>query len=325
MTDPTVSVLVPTFKRPDLLHRNLMSCAEALAENKEYFEVVVGDNAASAEVREMVHAFSGDSGIRTRYLGEPTTPNMQENHRRLAEAARGHFLNFVHDDDYLLPSAGSLLLEAIEKSPSPTLPIKNAVHLVDIQGKVRRTDGVGDAGFLSPRQAVHRLVTNSSFIRFPCMLIPKRSYLEIGGFDASLGNLFDLGAWLSLASNFGLFLSGRVTCAFTIHQASETNSMFTTQFLEQIEHLISFHGKNAGLSECEMRKSASAFLWRFTLAGCKRAASTKNWVQLRERISLFSTPPVSEYPCPMQWLPIKWTFLLLFCLSLERKRAREFS
>ncbi len=54
---PLVSVVIPTYRRPELLRR----CLAALAVQDylpEYYEVLVADDAASEETRQLVHGLA---------------------------------------------------------------------------------------------------------------------------------------------------------------------------------------------------------------------------------------------------------------------------
>lgn len=299
---PLVSVLVTTYRRVDLLRRNLECCGEALRGVESSFEVVVGDNAAEPAVEQETNRFHERTGIPIRCLGEPVTGTMQRNQTRVVNAARGEWFQFVHDDDFLLPGAGRTILQSIAENPGAAL-IKHRVAIGSIDGRIRRYEG-GRARRLSPREAVGMLISEASFARFPAILWHRASFLEAGGFDESVDLYEDLEVWLRIAHRHGLRISEGTTAFYTIHEGAATNRMFTRDHLHGLEQLLTQYGANAGFSGTELKQRMGKFLWRFGLAGCLRAIRNKDRVLLRERLGLIDQSGIRSYPCPWQWRPL---------------------
>jgi glycosyltransferase involved in cell wall biosynthesis len=107
MRNPTFSVIVPTYERPELLAKTLQS---VLAQTVEDFECLVVDDASP-------HPAPVPRDPRVRLLrmsenrGEPATRNAG-----LAEA-RGRYVAFVDDDDLFTPERLAIALEALQRAP----------------------------------------------------------------------------------------------------------------------------------------------------------------------------------------------------------------
>ncbi len=89
-----VSVVVPTFNRPDLLR----NCLEALLDQDfpaEAYEVVVADNAAGAETRLLVESFSDP---RLHYIPAAEKPGPAAARNAGWRSARGTLVAFTDDD-----------------------------------------------------------------------------------------------------------------------------------------------------------------------------------------------------------------------------------
>lgn len=95
-----VSVVVPTYRRPQLLAR----CLEALAEqtlSADAYEVIVVDNAGCSETRRTVEADGREceeTGPRVRYLAETARPGPAAARNRGWRAALGEMIAFTDDD-----------------------------------------------------------------------------------------------------------------------------------------------------------------------------------------------------------------------------------
>src|SRR3990170_4968601 len=92
-----VSVVVPTFKRPDLLER----CLDALASqdfSPEDYEIIVADDAASQETRQLVECRARKARPEVRYVPVSGTHGPAAARNQGWRLARGHIIAFTDDD-----------------------------------------------------------------------------------------------------------------------------------------------------------------------------------------------------------------------------------
>jgi glycosyltransferase involved in cell wall biosynthesis len=103
-SQPLVSVLVPTFRRPALLPKALASLHAQTGVDAGMVEVVVVDNcpdgSAAATVGAFIAAHPGDPAVR--YVHEPR-PGISHARNRALAAARGRFVLFLDDDQEATP------------------------------------------------------------------------------------------------------------------------------------------------------------------------------------------------------------------------------
>ena len=123
---PLVSIVIPTFDRPDYLHE---AVASALAQTYPNIEVLIGDNGAPSATRGWDSVLAGDP--RVKYRRNARNLGMSGNFNALADAAQGEFLVAIGDDDRLLPNFVSRLVE--EMRPEVRLAFCNH-HLIDSRG-----------------------------------------------------------------------------------------------------------------------------------------------------------------------------------------------
>lgn len=165
MTTPLVSVVIPTHNRPQFLPRAVES---ALACQGPDVEVIVVPNGPDESWKASLARWKDDSRVRVSPI-ETAHGNVARNHGMTL--ARGKFIRFLDDDDYLLPAAAQQLA-LLEQSGADFC--SGRVENVDDSGQ-----SLGLVGFPETRD-------------FVC------AAASISGFTLPLGNLFRADTLMSL-------------------------------------------------------------------------------------------------------------------------------
>jgi hypothetical protein len=93
-----VSILIPTYKRPDLLRRALLACAAQLGVNFTHVEILVVDNDPEASARPLLEEIKdGWHGPNLLGFNEPR-PGISHARNTAVAMARGRYLVFLDDD-----------------------------------------------------------------------------------------------------------------------------------------------------------------------------------------------------------------------------------
>jgi GT2 family glycosyltransferase len=160
---PRLSIVVPTFRRPDLLAR----CLDALVhQNLDSYEVIVADDAALDSTREQIEALK--ACVPVRYVA--VTGNHGPAAARNAgwRAARGEVVAFTDDDTIPDPGWAAAGLGAFDRDPT----LAAATGRTEVPLPPRPTDYERNESGL----ATAEFITANCFVR--------RSVLEeVGGFD----------------------------------------------------------------------------------------------------------------------------------------------
>ncbi|HUN92744.1 MAG TPA: glycosyltransferase family 2 protein [Burkholderiaceae bacterium] len=106
---PTVSILIPAF-RPEYLD---VCIASALAQTLADTEIVVSDDSHGDDVARVVGKWEDP---RIRYLRNPERGIHGANRDHLLRQARGKYVKFLFDDDYLMPRSVELLVKTAEST-----------------------------------------------------------------------------------------------------------------------------------------------------------------------------------------------------------------
>ena len=84
---------------------------------------------------------------------------------RAVEISTGQWVMQLDDDDYLLPGAGEAMLDAIRRAGPGESVLLFGVQIVDSDGVRRREQRFRRERYLEPKEALRRLLRNSSFVR----------------------------------------------------------------------------------------------------------------------------------------------------------------
>jgi glycosyltransferase involved in cell wall biosynthesis len=130
MFRPQLSIIIPTHNRPHLLPLAVQS---ALNQTYQNIEVVVVDDASSQTTElpedsrlQVIRLEQGVGGAGARNVG--------------TQAARGQWVTYLDDDDYLLPQMAEISLAALEAATAdPPVAVISGIQKVDEHGNVLST------------------------------------------------------------------------------------------------------------------------------------------------------------------------------------------
>lgn len=129
MKEPTVTIVVPAYKRLDYLQEAL---ASALKQTYQDFELILSDDSSSDEIASYA-ASLGDSRIRYRRNAENL--GMAMNNFAAFSEAKGKYIASLHDDDAWDPEFLSTLVAPLEDDDEITVAFCDH-YLMDEQGRL---------------------------------------------------------------------------------------------------------------------------------------------------------------------------------------------
>lgn len=170
---PKVSVVIPTYNRPELLSQAIRS---VLAQTYQDFEVIVVDDGSRGRAGNVVMAFE-DSRIRY-FKNETSLGGGGARNRGIAEA-RGGYVAFLDDDDEWLPEKLRIQVNAFENAPQDVGFCFSGVVkvLIDREEVTQTEDGVCDFSQIA--------LTRFKGFLTSTLVVYKSVLEEVGGFDVS--------------------------------------------------------------------------------------------------------------------------------------------
>lgn len=183
MSNPLLSIIIPTHNRPHLLPRAVQS---ALAQTIADLEVIVVE-ASTAPV-------NLPESSRLRIIRLPADTGIAAARNAGAQSARGRWLTYLDDDDQLLPHMAAVSLEALAQTRLPKpVAVLSGTEIVDESGQLLQTR-------LPPRlpQNLHfslaEIEPEQSFFSKQTLVVERKVLLRIGGYDEAFtyGELTEL-------------------------------------------------------------------------------------------------------------------------------------
>ncbi|HET9602561.1 MAG TPA: glycosyltransferase, partial [Acidimicrobiales bacterium] len=226
MARPLLSITMPTRNRATLFERALASVGHVNASVAGHIEVAVSDGSDDDSTGQVVRRFLVDWPGRHRYVWNRPALAMVENMNRAMELATGEWIQQLHDDDYLLPGAGTVMRDAIRRAGPGERVLVFGAEIVDAAGVRLRSQTFRREQYLEPREALRRLLRNSSFARQPSVVVHRSAFERVGLFDPTVGGAADVDLWVRLFSRYGVRCVPHANSAYTIHEAAATTGMW---------------------------------------------------------------------------------------------------
>jgi glycosyltransferase involved in cell wall biosynthesis len=305
---PPLSIAMPTRNRPVLLERALRSVVRATAPVAEHIEVAVSDGSDDDATGDVVERVLVDRPAGYRYVWNRPALSLVENMNRAVEISTGQWVMQLDDDDYLLPGAGEAILGAISRAAPGESVLMFGVQIVDGAGARRRRQTFRRERYLQPREALRRLLRNSSFVREPTVVVRRAALEREGLFDTTVGGPADTDMWVRLFSRYGVRCLPQTTCAYTIHEAAATTGMWHPGTIQDAHRIFDRAIALGLVPERTIRRWQADFLHQFILAGAYRHLRRGRRAEAREVLRLFELPEVRDRGVSPKWLPVRVAF-----------------
>ena len=271
----------------------------------EKFELAGSDGDASGAVAHRL--LTGWPGGHQYVWNRPPLP-LVENMNRAVGISTGQWVMQLDDDDYLLPGAGEAMLEAIRRAGPGEAVLLFGVQIVDGGGVRRREQRFRRERYLEPKEALRRLLRNSSFVREPTAVVRRTAMEGEGLFDTSVGGAADTDMWVRLFSRYGVRCLPQATCAYTIHEAAATTGMWNPGTIRANGEIFNRAVARGIVPEPAIRRWQADWYHQFILAGAYRRLRLGRRAEAREVLRLFDLPEVRDVGVSPKWLPVRAAF-----------------
>ena len=214
MAKPTVSVIIPTHNRAELLKRAINS---VLRQTFEDFELIVVDDASSDNTPEVVE---GIKDGRIQYVrlkknsGGPVARNTG------IKRARGRFIALLDDDDEWLPNRLELQIEKFESLEKDVGVVYGGFYYVS-----QDTGEILGKRLPRYRGDVYAYFLKENFVGSPTLLIRRECFKKAGLFDPKLKSSQDWDMWLRIAKYYKFDYVPAVVAKYYVHGHQITFNM----------------------------------------------------------------------------------------------------
>ena len=263
MTDPLVSVLVPTYNGEHFLETTLRS---ALDQSHSELEVVVGDDGSTDGTPAVLARLEAEDP-RLRVVRHDPNIGPLENPRDLLAQARGEYVKFLMHDDVLAPDCVRELVRGLQDHPQASLAFSHRV-LIDeqdtpIQGHAfpRLAEG---PGLLDGRELGDLVLMNcANVIGEPTTVLFRRADVtpeELWIVDGrTVDVLNDVQLWLLLLARGPAFYTPRTLSRFRQHPGQNTvNPRYVGRGERDWSRLADWGARNGFLADARHERRAHA-------------------------------------------------------------------
>jgi glycosyltransferase involved in cell wall biosynthesis len=239
MDHPTITTVIPTYRRPKLIRRAIES---VLVQTYRNVQVCVHDNASDDETEAAVREYARHDQ-RVQYFKNPSNVGAVRNVIKGIAAVTTDHYSLLSDDDFLLPSFYEEAISAFQEYPEIGFACAPVVKIDLLSGKVSPLNGDWQTGLYAPSVPVATRMMESHFVSTG-VVFRKNIRELIGCFDLSGNDRL----YMTLASAAVPFmvLSG-IGAGLTLHPASHSNrvglagtgtSLLYAAKQEAVEHIV---------------------------------------------------------------------------------------
>lgn len=192
---PLVSVIIPTYKRPQQCLRAVRS---VLLQTFQNFEIIVGDDYGHDETQKLLEALNDP---RVRYFDNQGKAGSASKNRNLCfERARGQYITFLDSDDFILPNKLQLQVDALEDTDAGIGFVISGTRVVKVRDGqyYRYKDLIPTAeGDLREAYFSRRLCCYNT-----SMMVKREALMAVGGWDPGVGPYDDSELLMRLALRY---------------------------------------------------------------------------------------------------------------------------
>ena len=252
-TWPLVSIMIPTYRRPDLLREAILS---VLSQKTDViFEVVVVDNEMNIFFSEKVDAVIRHfNDGRVRLFRNSKNIGMFGNWNRCIELARSEWVSILNDDDLFSTNFIESAFDVLNKNKNINLLFARSEFIDERGSRLKKTlsrlkQNIKkiNVGFFD--RNISKICTEDVFLDPPCsslaMLFRRDSAISIGGFKESAYPSADYVFFVIYHLKFGTYRLNKYLAYYRIHENEtaqpSTGEGFISKNLElrrQLENVI---------------------------------------------------------------------------------------
>lgn len=204
MSENFISILIPTYNRPNYLEMSLKSVLQQTYKN---FEVVISDNSPNDDTENLIRRLiKSKSDPRIKYVHHRKF-NADDNWNFLRTyETKAEWIHWLMDDDALYPNHLEVMLKSYEQFPNASLITSGSNHVDSNGNHLRFEKYFGDKLIRIPGEEAGKLVLTGrdNFIGMPSNILIRKKFLRSGDnagmSDADRGffPLIDLSTWFQL-------------------------------------------------------------------------------------------------------------------------------
>ena len=241
MTEPLVSICIPVYNGVRYLKECLDSCLHQTYSN---FEIVICDDGSTDTSVQLIEDYA-IANKNIRFTKNEKNLGLVENWNTCIKQARGEWIKFVFQDDYITENCLQKFVDQINSSVNLMVSARNFIlpenpsddYIDYYTNRVRTLENTG--AYLSTSftpQSISKIAVENismNFIGEPSLIFFRKKIIEeVGFFNPMFKQICDLEFVLRIGSKYGLQYIPEKICAFRIHAGSTTTTNVENRYFE---------------------------------------------------------------------------------------------
>jgi glycosyltransferase involved in cell wall biosynthesis len=228
-----VSICIPTYNGAPYLRECLDS---AVGQSYENVEVLIVDDCSSDETAAIANEYA-ERDRRVRVVVNASRRGLVDNWNRCVELARGQWVKFLFQDDFIERTCVERMLTAAREAGVPFVACLRSILFEDVSVEIRQYYSRYTKEYsvrevfcggtrADPSQfcsAILDHMTQNIIGEPTAVLLGRRVFAEFGGFNRDLVSLCDLEYWTRVGANMGLAVVPEVLATFRAHSRNATS------------------------------------------------------------------------------------------------------
>ncbi|HEX7515136.1 MAG TPA: glycosyltransferase family 2 protein [archaeon] len=268
--EPLITVIIPTFRRPKLLRRAILS---VLNQTFSAFQVCVYDDASNDNTQNVVTELAETDSRVKYYCHEQNIGDVANFNYGLKEVNTPFFV-FLSDDDLLLPHFFEVAMQSLSSNPDVMFYAGLTIQ-VDDNKIIAISKNGGRFGYLSPPDSLldildHQLMWNSVVFRSKVMDC-------VGFLDIDVGGPADIDFEFRIAAHHPVIISNEPCAIYMWHTSFYSHTSDYRLYLPGFKRIINKMMSDESLSldtKIQIKNRLNAWLANILFLLAERASLT---------------------------------------------------
>lgn len=238
MSSPKVSVIMPTYNHAPFVSEAIES---VLAQQEVDFELLISDDGSQDNTVAVARTHHDP---RIRIMANPVNRGACVVVNELIASSRGEYIALLNSDDaWATPTKLADQVRLLDDNPGIGASFGRATFM-DRDGQPMNKQDVAfgqvfDQGNRSQAEWIRRFFEHGNCLCHPTMLIRKRCYEELGGYNNRLRQLPDFDMWVRLVKRFQIHISEDEWVKFRVLPGENASSPTIANSVRTMnEHLL---------------------------------------------------------------------------------------
>ena len=220
--DPLISIVIPTFRRPDTLKDSITSALNQKNFDDYIVIVVDNENEENTETEKLLKSYKDD---KLYYYKNQENIGMTGNWNRCIELAQGKWLTLLHDDDKLLPDFLCNMLKAIKENENIEMLTSQVVICNDENVNIVEQENckfsIEKVSKIKDEQYVLGNISPA-----PGILIKKENAIKLGGFNDDEYPCADYMFWITYHLHYGSYIYKQSLALYRMAELNTTKNVY---------------------------------------------------------------------------------------------------